>query len=161
MALRVSAPVPVRTPGPMARAAIIAGYVAVFWGALPAVVVWLGLALDDALGLDSEPSLLGLAPLVPAVGLLAWAAVELRGRGRGLHIGALPPRCLVASGPYRFMRHPMYLGWNVAVFGLGLLIGSPALAYIVAPFLLPGWMAYARIEEAGLARRFGASRSEE
>ena len=156
MALRAAAPVPARTPGPMARATIIAGYVVVFWGALPALVVWLGFALDDALDLDTEPSLLGLAPLVPAMGLLAWAAVELRRRGRGLPIGALPPQRLVASGPYRFMRHPMYLGWNVAVFGLGLLIGSPALAFIVAPLLLPAWIAYARVEEAGLARRFGA-----
>jgi 1-acyl-sn-glycerol-3-phosphate acyltransferase len=55
------------------------------------------------------------------------------------------------------VRHPVYLGFDVAVAGAGLALGSPALAWVVAPALLPAWMAYAALEERGLARRFGSA----
>ncbi len=148
---------PALRAGRVRRAGIIAGCVVVFWGILPGALVLLGFALDRALGLGGEPTVLGLIAIVPGLALLAWAAAELSRRGRGLPISALPPGKLVVAGPYRAMRHPMYLGWNVAVFGLGLFIGSAALAFVVAPLLLPAWIVYARIEERGLVRRFGDS----
>ena len=146
---------PGRGPGPGRRLVIIAAYVAVYWAVLPGVLVAAGLSVDGALGLDARPSPWGFGAVVPGLALMLWAAIELRRRGRGLPISALPPVRLVTTGPYRLMRHPMYAGWNAAVFGLGLLIGSPGLALVVAPALAPGWIGYALLEERGLARRFG------
>ena len=68
---------------------------------------------------------------------------------------ALPPPRLATHGAYRLCRHPVYLGFDVAVLGAGLALGSPALAWIVAPLLLAAWMLYAAAEERGLERRFG------
>ncbi len=155
MALRASSPSSRQARGGVVRLAVIAAYVAVFWGALPAALVWVGFALDRALELDASPNLLGLVAIVPGVALLIWVMVELRRRGRGLPISALPPPRLVVSGPYRFVRHPIYLGWSLAVFGLGLAVGSRGLAFVVAPALIPAWILYALYEERGLVRRFG------
>jgi 1-acyl-sn-glycerol-3-phosphate acyltransferase len=155
MALRASSPSHGQAGNGIRRLAIIAAYVAVFWGALPAALVGLGLAFDRALNLDASPNPLGFVAVVPGVALLIWGMVELRWRGRGLPISALPPPRLVVSGPYRFVRHPIYLGWSLAVFGLGLVVGSQGLAFVVAPALIPAWILYAHHEERGLARRFG------
>jgi len=157
MAVRVSSPTPGQTPNGIRRLATIAAYVAVFWVALPVLLVWLGFTIDRAIHLDASANPLGLVALTPGLALLAWAMRELRRRGYGLPISALPPPCLVVTGPYRFVRHPIYLGWNLAVFGLGLLIGSGGLAFVVAPALAPVWILYARREERGLVSRFGAS----
>lgn len=138
------------------RLAIILLYVVGFWGVLPAALILAGWLLDAALGLHGEPSALGLAALVPGGVLLLWAGAELQRRGHGLPISALPPDHLVVGGPYRMMRHPIYVGWNAIVFGLGLLLGSPGLSWIVAPAVAPAWIAYALLEERTLIRRFGA-----
>jgi 1-acyl-sn-glycerol-3-phosphate acyltransferase len=143
MALRASSPSSRQARTAILRLAVVAAYAAVFWGVLPAALVWVGFAIDRALGSDASPNSLGLV------------AVELRWRGRGLPVSALPPARLVVSGPYRFVRHPIYLGWNLAVFGLGLLVGSLGLAFVVAPSLIPAWILYAHHEERGLIRRFG------
>jgi 1-acyl-sn-glycerol-3-phosphate acyltransferase len=75
--------------------------------------------------------------------------------GRGLPISALPPPQLVGRGPYRIVRHPIYLGFNLLMLGVGLLAGSRAMALVAAPALLPCWTGYALVEERGLVRRFG------
>lgn len=146
-----------RTIGAGRRLAIIVVYVVVFWLVLPGALVVAGRMLDEVLGFDGEPNPLGLAALVPGFALLLWSGAELRRRGRGMPISALPPAILVTSGPYRTMRHPMYVGWNAAVFGLGVVIGMPALAWIIAPAVAPVWIAYALREERALARRFGTA----
>ncbi len=65
------------------------------------------------------------------------------------------PVALVADGPFRASRNPMYLGGLLMLLGLGLLLGS------VTPLLVvPFWMvlmqaAYIRREETLLAGTFG------
>ncbi|HET9685627.1 MAG TPA: isoprenylcysteine carboxylmethyltransferase family protein, partial [Pseudolabrys sp.] len=63
---------------------------------------------------------------------------------------------LVTDGPYRFSRHPLYLGGNVFMFlGATLVLGTPSgvvLAIVHLP--LVDWMM--RREEKQLAQKFGA-----
>jgi protein-S-isoprenylcysteine O-methyltransferase Ste14 len=113
MALRASSPSSRQARTAILRLAVVAAYAAVFWGVLPAALVWVGFAIDRALGSDASPNSLGLVAVVPGLALLIWAMIELRWRGRGLPVSALPPARLVVSGPYRFVRHPIYLGWNL------------------------------------------------
>ncbi len=145
---------PPRLPWP-ARAGIVAAYVAVFWVLLPAALWWLAARLDPAIGWRPPPLPAGILPLAAGIGLLAWGIAALWTRGGGLPVTALPPPRLARLGPYRHCRHPIYLGFNLAVLGWGLVVGSAALAFVIAPLLLPAWVLYATTEERGLLRRFG------
>lgn len=141
---------------PLARAAVLAGYTVAFWLALPALLWRAARGLDRAAGWAAAPWPGGAAILASGLALIGWAALELWRGGKGLPVSALPPPRFTRCGPYAYVRHPIYLGFTVLVFGAGLLVGSRALAWVVAPLFVPVWIAYARWEERGLARRFGA-----
>lgn len=68
--------------------------------------------------------------------------------------GATPH--LMADGPFRFSRNPMYLGMTMASAGLA--IASGVLANLVFPAALAAWLLWAYIlpEERFLSERFGA-----
>ncbi len=142
--------------GTFKRYLIIAAYIIVFWVALPLALIAIGKGLDAAMRLGVVYSAWGWALLVAGLALLAWAALWLRIRGNGLPVSALPPTRLVVTGPYGIVRHPMYVGFNVALIGLALVLGSPGLLIVGGPIFLLGWIAYAFVEERGLRRRFGA-----
>ena len=88
-----------------------------------------------------------------AIGLivLAWAVREL-----GRSMTPLPePRKggeLVTSGPFRVVRHPVYLGALLVVVGLSFVYSWPAL--IPSSALAVLWAAKARVEERYLVARF-------
>lgn len=66
-----------------------------------------------------------------------------------------PASALIAAGPYRFSRNPMYLGMAIAAAGIALFFESiAALALLAGVVLVIDRWVIAR-EEAYLARRFG------
>lgn len=137
------------------KAAIVLGYIVVFWMALPAAI-WFASSWGDArLQLVRAPHGSGWLLVTAGVALLGWSWVELWRNGGGLPISALPPPRFTSGGPYRYVRHPGYLGFNIGLLGVGIVAGSPTLTYIIAPAFLPLWLAYAALEERGLLRRFG------
>lgn len=138
------------------RAGIVLAYVIVFWVALPLALFLAGRASEQALAigrLDPRP-VLGTTLALAGTALLVAAMRMLWKHGRGLPVGALPPPQLVTRGPYRLCRHPIYLGFNLALAGVGLVLGEAGLAVVVAPAFLPMWMLYALVEERGLVHRF-------
>lgn len=86
--------------------------------------------------------------------LLDWSRRSL---GKNLQAAGTPPgaqNTLVTLGPYRTIRHPLYLSELALSLGLGLITGSwvfPALGLILL-LLLPSVIA---TEEAALSRAFG------
>jgi protein-S-isoprenylcysteine O-methyltransferase len=94
---------------------------------------------------------IGLALAVAGTGLALWAARTLGGS-----FTAFPrPRegaALVTSGPFRFVRHPIYSGGILVFVGFSLRFSW------VGVFLALGlgvlWAAKARVEERYLAARF-------
>lgn len=84
----------------------------------------------------------------------AWAGWCLWRAGNPLRPGA-PPQVMVDHGPYRFGRHPMYLGLTLLGFGLGLALQAPLLAAaaFVGAVTVHGVLIPA--EEALLRRTFG------
>jgi protein-S-isoprenylcysteine O-methyltransferase Ste14 len=78
-------------------------------------------------------------------------------RGRGTPAPFDPPREFVASGPYRYVRNPMYIGGALVILGAGFILLSPAIVLLAAGFLLVMHLIVVLHEEPVLAKRFGAS----
>jgi protein-S-isoprenylcysteine O-methyltransferase Ste14 len=104
--------------------------------------------------------------LPPAVRLVGWGLVALALLVSGsaaflmFRAGTTPnPRrpttALVAHGPYRFTRNPMYLGLALLYLGLAVLVNSawPLALFPVAIMLVERWVISR--EEAYLERLFG------
>lgn len=102
---------------------------------------------------DWATSLLGLL-LAVAGGFLALAATRRLGPG----LTALPaPRersVLVGSGPYSFVRHPIYGGVVLALLGVSILFGS-VWAEVFSVSLIPFFWFKSVYEERLLRFRFG------
>ena len=90
--------------------------------------------------------------------LLAGACVAtFVTRGRGTPAPFDPPREFVASGPYRYVRNPMYLGAAMVIIGAGLILSSPSVATLGFVFLLVMHLVVVFYEEPALISRFGAT----
>lgn len=78
-------------------------------------------------------------------------------RGLGTPAPFDPPRVFVATGPYRYVRNPMYLGAAGVMFGSGLFLGSPSVLFLAMAFLGLAHLVVICYEEPALTRTFGAS----
>ena len=129
-------------------------------------VIWLGGAglyasLKKPAGvsvLDVRPDALGwLAAGLLGAGfaLHCWSVVVLAGRGLGPGHAA----ALAVTGPYRFVRNPIYLAGITLFMGIGLLYGPWQADALIVPVVLFLYfhLAVVRVEEPALRRHFGAS----
>jgi len=116
---------------------------------LAQLVLFAAIAFSLFLGDGATP----LGWLVAAVGLAlgVWAGMTM---GHSLSPFPRPPRDaeLVVRGPYRFLRHPIYVGGTLFFGGLSLVFSLYAL--ILTAALAVFWIAKARLEERHLASRF-------
>ena len=108
----------------------------------PRPLGWIVVALGAAIGL-------------PCVWEFAW-------RGLGTPAPFDPPRRLVISGPYRFVRNPMYIGMGIALFGEALVF--PHITLILLATIATLWMFVSffivAYEEPVLRSMFGADYEE-
>ena len=122
-------------------------------------VPWAALRLDHRLGLVwrlpfwMEP----LAALLMLAGaaLGAWSFWALTYRGDGTPNPLAPTTRLVESGPFRRSRNPLMLGGWLCGAGLACLLRSPSLLGMVGIIAIAGMFYVRRLEEPGLAARFG------
>lgn len=117
--------------------------------ALAGTVAPLFLAVDSNNGTHAAMVPLGIALLLVGMGWSIWSLMVL---GRCFSI--LPEvRGLVTGGPYRWVRHPVYLGEITSTLGLLLPVLSPFNALVFVLFCaLQLWRT--RHEEANLAANF-------
>jgi protein-S-isoprenylcysteine O-methyltransferase Ste14 len=131
-------------------ATLFIGFVLVF---LPArVLAASGVTRPDSLGAAQVAGLIAAA-VGTVVGL--WCIFAFVFVGRGTPAPFDPPRRLVARGPYRYVRNPMYLGAGLAVGGAALFYESVALGAYVAGFLVLSHFFVVLYEEPTLQRKFG------
>ncbi|HEV8580282.1 MAG TPA: isoprenylcysteine carboxylmethyltransferase family protein [Thermoanaerobaculia bacterium] len=131
-------------------AALFIGFVLVF---LPAQVL-------SAAGV-TPPAWFGPAQLagmvVAAFGaaVAIWCILTFALVGRGTPAPFDPPWRLVARGPYRYVRNPMYLGAGLALAGAALFYQSGALWAYAGGFLVLMHLFVVLYEEPTLRRTFG------
>jgi protein-S-isoprenylcysteine O-methyltransferase Ste14 len=112
-------------------------------------------------GTPVEALVLGGAARGRALGLLAFALgvalYRIAGRTLGEALSPLvaprPGAPLVTRGPYRWLRHPMYVGQALMAVGAPLTLGSRWVAWLALPALAI-LVLRARLEDAALARAF-------
>ena len=98
----------------------------------------------------------GLLSFFAGVIVLVWCTVVFYVSGRGTLAPWSPPQRLVASGPYRFSRNPMYVGVTLILSGWGVLFWSLTLMVYSALVLLAFHIRIIVGEEPWLKRTFGA-----
>ena len=104
---------------------------------------WLPFAFPLPPGAPSGPGRAALADVLLICGL-AWAVWSLRYLDRNISVLA-QARDIVSRGPYRWVRHPLYLGELVAALGIAIAVNSYlALALWMA---LCGLQAYRAVRE--------------
>ena len=104
-----------------------------------------------------------MALLLASLGSLlavAGAALVIRSRAALGPAWSFVPKAdhdtgLVTSGPYRLVRHPIYLGFILLAVGEALAFGSWPAFLIVLSGIVPTFAWRARAEEKLLSRAFG------
>jgi protein-S-isoprenylcysteine O-methyltransferase Ste14 len=89
------------------------------------------------------------------LGLAFWCAFEFAWRGRGTPAPFDPPRRLVVSGLYRFVRNPMYLGFGILLIGEAWLTGRIEFIYEMLIALAAVSVFVMVYEEPVLRSKFG------
>jgi protein-S-isoprenylcysteine O-methyltransferase Ste14 len=118
---------------------------------LAIVLIRLGAFRDH--GLNSDPWRAGVGVVLFAAGLgfAIWARVHI-GRNWGTPMSQKNEPELVASGPYRLVRHPIYSGILVAGIGTGVALSW---AWLIAVALAGVYFVYsAVVEERNLTEQF-------
>jgi protein-S-isoprenylcysteine O-methyltransferase Ste14 len=92
--------------------------------------------------------------------VIANSFVRFAVEGVGTPAPFAPPKHLVVSGLYRYVRNPMYVSIAAAVTGQGLLLGQPILFGYAVMGAVPVAAFVRFYEEPALARKFGAEYEE-
>lgn len=98
---------------------------------------------------------LGVALLAAGGALRLWPVAVLGRRFSGL-VAIQPGHQLVTTGPYRYIRHPSYLGLLISALGWGLAFNT-AVGALLALANIPPLVARMNAEEHLLSWEFGAA----
>ncbi len=125
-------------------------------GAIPAAVLVVERGLLDYSSSWDPPALVGAGAGMLSIGLAleAWCLASFHRRGQTWNF-LVAPSVLVTDGPYRYSRHPVYVGAVAMLLGGTMLFGSPGLGVYLALYVLfVDRVLVARFEEPQLERRF-------
>jgi hypothetical protein len=102
-----------------------------------AIAYWLARPTPDSI-------LAGVLVALPGEAIRIWGSGHLE-----------KEREVTRSGPYRFVRHPLYLGSSIIGVGFAVATDSLWSAVVVVAYLAATLAAAIRTEEATLERRYG------
>jgi protein-S-isoprenylcysteine O-methyltransferase Ste14 len=127
-------------------------------GTVAVVIPWLILAQPPT-GERVSPLLwlLGGLPILIGVGLYLWCAGAFTFVGKGTPAPIDAPVFLVRSGPYQWVRNPMYLAVLAIIIGQAILFRSVALLGYALLVWVIVHLFVVLVEEPSLRSQFGAS----
>jgi len=149
------------TPTPLSRAFVVLRGL-VYSAAFVGLWAWLAVSvrpLDSRIPLRLAPWLapFGIA-LAVAGGLVAALCIAaFLTSGRGTPAPFDPPRQFVATGPYRYVRNPMYIGGGSVLLGAGLAVPSVSIVGLSLVYFVIAHLFVVLYEEPTLTRTFGDS----
>lgn len=97
---------------------------------------------------------LGIVTIIGGLALRVWA-IEVLGKAFTSTVQIVPEHALVTSGPYRFVRHPSYLGAYLAFLGSAILLQSWIGLLIAALCMAIAYLIRIPAEERVLENNFG------
>ena len=62
---------------------------------------------------------------------------------------------MIVKGPFRFSRHPMYLGMAAILLGAGFIFGSLVTFLVTVVFIITMEMVFISVEEKNMTEIFG------
>jgi protein-S-isoprenylcysteine O-methyltransferase Ste14 len=122
---------------------------------VPHAAGWLGKEI-----LPNEAWIRGLGVIVTAAGIAfaIWARVYLGGNWSS-SVTVKVGHQLVRTGPYRWVRHPIYTGLILASLGTALALDEWR-GFVAVPLLYIGFTIKSKIEERTMANTFGTQYEE-
>ena len=151
--------------GPKRRRDLLTPVGLAVFGSTLLIVIFGGLFTDRALSFPpllpgAAGSAAGIPLLLLGSALIGWCVVRFK-RAKGTPIPFNPPRELVVTGPYLWMRNPMVTGVFLALFGGGFLLHSLSIVLLWTPaYIVVHVIELKLVEEPELEKRFGESYSE-
>jgi protein-S-isoprenylcysteine O-methyltransferase Ste14 len=124
---------------------------AVLLGCLLSWIVPLGPGLGSA---NARALAVGGALALIGFALMALSVREFRRAGTSVIPGE-PSTVLLESGPYRFTRNPIYIGFVIFYFGLAIMLTSAWMLLLLIPVLIILQRGVVEREEAYLQAKFG------
>jgi len=116
---------------------VLARYRVALGGLMAALTLWFAHPTGASLAAGAIIASLGAA-------LRLWAAGHVE-----------KSREVTSSGPYRYTRHPLYLGSTIVGIGVAVAAGNPWLGLAIVGYLATTLTAAMKAEEAHLREKFG------
>jgi len=113
---------------------------------------WSGIVRPEVIEM---PQVTGMVIGIVGGAVALWCIYTFAAVGRGTPAPFDPPRRLVARGPYRFVRNPMYIGAGLTLAGAALFYESLQLLGYAGIFFLAAHLFVVRYEEPTLQQTFG------
>lgn len=114
----------------------------------------MGLVFDCPALLPAPFPYLGILFIVIGGGLLVSGAAQFKKVQTNIHTFK-DPNQLVTSGPFRFTRNPMYLGFLCVLIGVALMFNTLVGLIVIPVFFLAAQFWYIPFEEARAREGFG------
>ncbi|MGB8411365.1 MAG: isoprenylcysteine carboxylmethyltransferase family protein [Candidatus Binatus sp.] len=109
---------------------------------------------SNVAGLTLFAAIVGVALALVAMVVSAWAFVSIPTVSTGHYVLNAQP--VAQKGPYRWVRHPIYLGVFLIWLALALAFGSVLTFLLAALYVFPAYILYMRSEEQMMAASYGA-----
>jgi len=131
-----------------------------YWVILPGAYLGGGWLVQKLVGLPPLPDrgwIKAAGTILSAfgIGIIVGAMYHLWRYGEGTPNPKAPPRRLVTRGLYGWVRHPMFLGYDLCALGVGLFFRLSGALLVALPLFFLWEVRFLKREERRLARRFG------